>query len=399
VDDVILTFLRSEEAFALRREHAAPPGSPEPDPVRLVAELRRGLDGERARALTTQILLERRAHAKFDDPGRLLFERVALQQATSPGIARWRAALPPAGSRVVDLGCGLGADAMAFRRAGHWIVAVDRDPDRAALARHNVQADRASDAAATPVRAAIAVVGDAAHLPAHGDVLFVDPDRRTERGRVFRLADASPGPEDIAPLFGRFATVLVKAPPALPDEEIPPDADVHFLSEGGECREAMLRFGEGVHPGRRRAVLVETGEFLDADDGGQAPVAGPGAFLLDPDPALRRAGGVGVLAARLDAGRVSAGATYLFADAPCPDRWARSYRVRDVFPFRERDWKRRLAEDPPRELIVKQRGVGVEESRIRATAPRAAGGPRLALVLWADGPKRVACLCEPVDPR
>ncbi|MBZ0269906.1 SAM-dependent methyltransferase, partial [bacterium] len=127
----LLRFLASEEAFALRREHAAPPGSPPSDPLRLASALRRELPVEHARALAEQIELERRAYAKFADPRALLFERVALEQATSPGIAWFHAATVASaagdGARVVDLGCGLGGDAMAFVAAGCRVVAVDRD--------------------------------------------------------------------------------------------------------------------------------------------------------------------------------------------------------------------------------------------------------------------------------
>ncbi len=386
----MIEFLRGEEAFALRREFGAPPGQPEPDPLRLATQLRRRLEAERARALAEQIVLERRAHAKFEDPSRLLFDRVALEQATSPGIARWRAASLPEGARVVDLGCGLGADAMALARAGHRVVAIDRDATRAALAMHNLGAAGGT---------AQVVCGDAAALPAWGDVLYADPDRRTGRGRVFRLTETSPDLAMLRAVAGRFASLCVKAPPALSDSEVPPDADAYFLSEGSECREAFLRMGEGASGGRRFAVLVESGEVRPVGEADPAPVAADGTYLLDPDPALRRAGGVDDLADELGAGRAAAGVTYLFAEEPAADGWARSYRVRSVFPFRPRDWERKAAEDPPRELVVKQRGVGIDEASVRAKTPWCAAGPRLALVIWADGPRRIACLCEPIDPR
>ncbi|HMB70119.1 MAG TPA: hypothetical protein VKU85_12440 [bacterium] len=390
----ILRFLASDEAFALRRELAAPPATPEPDPLRLVTALRGRVSGELARALAEQVLLERRAFAKFPDPTLLLLERVALEQATSPAIATFHAAALPRGARVVDLGCGLGADARAFARAGHAVVAVDRDPARAFLARHNLEVAFAEGAAG-----ALVVAGDATALPARGDVLFADPDRRRGRGRTFALRDTSPDAATIRGLLPRFARALVKAPPAIPDEDVPRDASVDFLSEGGECREALLRFGEGAEPGRVRAVLAATGETRTVPPGPRARVASPGAFLLDPDPALRRAGGVDGLAEELDAGRVAPDVTYLFAAAAPRTPWARAYRVLEVFAYRKRDLDRRLAADPPRELVVKQRGAGIAEADVRRGVPRSADGPARTVILWPDGARRLACLAEVVDPR
>jgi SAM-dependent methyltransferase len=344
-------------------------------------------------------VLERRAHVKFDGPERMLFERTALEQATSPGAARHHAASVPAGASVLDLGCGIGADAIAFARAGHAVLAVDRDAHRAALAAHNLRVSAAGSGRSLAVR------GDAGALPGRADVLFVDPDRRSSggRGRTFRLADTSPSWERIAGLAPSFDTVLVKAPPALPDAEIPPDAAVDFLSEGGECREAFLRLGAGAAPGARRVVRVDA----PADDpdaartivpGPAAPVADAGAFLLDPDPALRRAGGIDALAHELGAARVASRVSYLFAPRAPASPWVRAYRVLAAAPYRHRDLARLLADDPPRELVVKQRGLQLDEAAIRRGLPHAAAGPRRVVVLWRDGARRRVCLAEPLDP-
>ncbi|MBZ0266844.1 hypothetical protein K8I85_01690, partial [bacterium] len=70
-----------------------------------------------------------------------------------------------------------------------------------------------------------------------------------------------------------------------------------------------------------------------------------------------------------------------------------------VLPYRPRDLARLLGEDPPRELVVKQRGLALREAEVRRGLPSAPGGPRRVLVLWGDGKRRVACLGEAVDPR
>lgn len=395
--DPVFAFLASEEAFELRREFAAPPGTSPPDPIRLGNALRRRLPADAARALAEQITLERRAHGKFSDPTGLLFERDALEQATSPGIARHHAQSIPDGASVLDLGCGIGTDSMAFAAGGHRVVAVDRNRERVTLASFNL---RAALPGSGP---AVAVVGDAAEPPAGADVLFLDPDRRTARGRAFRLADASPDADALERLRHGYAHTLVKAPPALPDAEIPPDAAVEFLSEGGECREALLRFGPDETAGAVRAIRVEDGALrLCGPDARAVPrrsADAPGAYLLDPDPALRRAGGVDALANELDAARVAPDSTYLFTDREPDSVWVRTYRVLTEQAFRARDLAKLLAEEPPGELIVKQRGVKIPEAELRRSLPTQPGGPVRILVLWADGPRRRVCLCAPVDPR
>ncbi|MFN8176694.1 MAG: hypothetical protein U0167_02140 [bacterium] len=387
----LFAFLASAEAFALRDELRGTDAAA--DPLRLAAALRKRLAPAQARALAEQILLEGRAGAKLPEAARLLFERVPLEQATSPACAARHAACVPAGAAVVDAGCGLGADSYAFARAGCRVIALERDPFRAKLARHNLGVLAGESSRSLVAR------GEAARLPARGDALFLDPDRRASGRRQASLATSSPSWSEIAALLPRFARALVKAPPALADDEIPPECAVEFLSEGGECKEALLRFGAGETPGRRAAVLAATGETRVVEDGPPAGDAANGAFLLDPDPALRRAGGVDALARELGAARVSPESTYLFADVDPRSTWARAYPVLHVFPYRPSDLARRLASDPPREILVKQRGLRLPEADVRRGLPREVDGPIRVVVLFPRGRARVACLCAPPDPR
>lgn len=74
--------------------------------------------------------------ARFDEQGRYSLTPEALAMA----MAKKNRC-----EKVLDLGCGLGGNAIAFARAGASVTAVERDPDRAALARHNVELYRVQD--------------------------------------------------------------------------------------------------------------------------------------------------------------------------------------------------------------------------------------------------------------
>jgi SAM-dependent methyltransferase len=96
---------------------------------------------ELSAAALSQVALRRRARTKFGDAADELFlTRDGLEQATRPDLAAHHAArLRAAGAtRVVDLGCGIGTDARAFADAGLEVLAVERDPATAAVARANL---------------------------------------------------------------------------------------------------------------------------------------------------------------------------------------------------------------------------------------------------------------------
>src|SRR3954447_9901314 len=112
------------------------------DVVRIVSRLRgAGHSGELVAAVLGQARLRAKAVAKFGDfASRMLFTPEGLEQATRLRVAALHAGrFAEAGVDVVaDLGCGIGADAMAFAALDLGVVAVERDELTAAVAAYNL---------------------------------------------------------------------------------------------------------------------------------------------------------------------------------------------------------------------------------------------------------------------
>src|SRR5690606_5063039 len=81
--------------------------------------------------------------------------RAGLEQATRLGVAaRHAGRMRRAGiSRVADLGCGIGGDALAFAGAGLGVMAVDADEVTAAIAAYNLAPFVRAHPVAEPVEA------------------------------------------------------------------------------------------------------------------------------------------------------------------------------------------------------------------------------------------------------
>jgi SAM-dependent methyltransferase len=125
---------------------------------RTVVRAARTDDARRRRAST--VGFERPA-VRLDDEGRwsLTPERLALAFAETVR-----------GCSVVDAACGAGGDAIALARAGCRVTAIELDPRRLALARHNAGVYGVADRITW-------VCGDALReVPARSaDVLYLDP--------------------------------------------------------------------------------------------------------------------------------------------------------------------------------------------------------------------------------
>lgn len=320
---------------------------------------------QRAAALG-QVQLRERAVAKFgDDAARMWFTRDGLEQATRPRVASHRAArLWAAQPRsVIDLGCGIGSDLIAFARAGLTAAGIDLDPVRAALAAANLEALGLTGA----VQQADATTID---LAAFG-VAFADPARRSGRGRTFDPDCWTPPWPFVEALLHRPS--VVKVAPGIPHDMVPEGVEAEWVSEGGEVKEAALWSPELATCRRRATVIPTTSDtglvsLTDEDDPWQdrdRPVRTVGSFLYEPDGAVIRAGLVTAVAGLVDGGLIDPHIAWVTANSRQPTPFARSYQVLEHLPYREKLLRAALRERGIGRLTIKKRGVDVVPEQLR----------------------------------
>lgn len=360
------------------------------DPVRVAALVRRlEPDAEKAAAATTQAQLRARGVAKFGEAAhQMFFTPDALEQATRTRVADHRAARLAAavpGGSVVDLGCGIGGDLIAFARAGLVAAGVDLDPVRAAMARANL------DALGLP---GAVQAGDATAIDPSGfDAAFADPARRGGRGRVFDVEGWTPPWPWVLDLLRRRA--LVKVAPGIDHDLVPAGVEAEWVSDGGEVKEAVLWSPDLSTTDRRATVIGERGlaTLTDQDDPG-ADVRDVGAFLYEPDGAVVRAGLVTAVAAGVDGGLVDEHIAYVTSDASFRTPFARGYRVLERLPYREKQLRAALQERGIGRLTIKKRGVQVVPEELRKRLALR-GDDEATLVLTRVAGQGTALLVEP----
>lgn len=320
--------------------------------------MRRHWPAAQAAAALNQVALRRRGIAKFGGLAEQLFlTSDGLEQATRADVGRWRAArLVSAGAEsVLDLGCGVGADAIAFAEAGLDVVAVEADPATAVLAQANLGP-----------RGRV-LCGDAVELApellAGGVAVFADPSRRTAAGRTWRVGDLSPSWDFVVGLLAERLG-CVKAAPGLPSAFIPDGVATTWVSHRGDLVETSLWSGPWP-AGSRSAVLLPSGAELAAGERREPPAGPVGRYLYEPDPAVIRAGAVAALAERLDARTASPGIAYLFADALVRSPFATAFDVLDELPFDERTLRSWVREQGIGVIEIKVRGLDVDPAVLR----------------------------------
>ncbi|RBO71377.1 class I SAM-dependent methyltransferase, partial [Microbacterium sp. H6] len=349
-------------------------------------------------AVVGQAHLRSRAATKFGPfAARMLFTRAGLEQATRLGVAaRHAQRIRQSGfTRVADLGCGIGGDALAFAGAGLQVHAVDADEVTSAIAAYNL-APFGDDAAVRHETAeeALSRLDD-------GDAVWMDPARRTSGHSETRRVSA----DDYSPSLDWAFDVAARRPtgiklgPAHDRDALPADAEAQWVSADGSVVELVVWSGSLAREGVRRAALVIRGErsheLMAAADTADEPVRELGAFLHEPDGAVIRARLIGEVARSLDAGMLDEHIAYLTSDAALTSPFVQSFRVRETLPASPKAINAALKANDVGRLEIKKRGVDVDPAAFRKKLTLR-GDQDATLILVRIGDQRRAILADRV---
>ncbi|MEH1169837.1 methyltransferase domain-containing protein [Micromonospora sp. CPCC 205539] len=390
-----LATLRTPEGSAALATAAGLAGG---DPLTAASALRAtGVPPTLAAAALTQAELRHRAVGKFGPAAAGMFlTRAGLEQATRRVVADRRAArLRAAGVRTLaDLGCGLGADALAAARAGIRVYGVEADPLTAAMAAANAAA--AGLAELFTVECGDATTFDVSRV----DGVFCDPARRragTGR-RIFDPRAYSPPWDFVTGLAERVPHTVVKVAPGLDHALIPPGAEAEWVGVDGDLVEAALWCGELAEVPRRATLYRAATDChqLTGSGAAEAPVGAPRRYLYDPDPAVVRAHLVAELAGELDATLGDPSIAYLYADRPTRTPYARCLEITDVLPFSLKRLRALLRDRRVGRVEILKRGSALTPEQLRRDL-RLAGDAAASLVLTRVAGAPTVLICQPVD--
>ncbi|MEM9789071.1 MAG: class I SAM-dependent methyltransferase [Planctomycetota bacterium] len=370
--DAWRTLLTPDAEPLLAAVRDADPGSPA-----TLERLRRLVPPGHDAAALVRVAMQR-AHARrkadakrIPRADRLLADPDAIEQATAWPVAlykarrlahAWRQLATERRRPLLDLCSGAGIDAMALRNAGTPVLALDADPARALMTRHN---------AGCPVACA-----DIANLRLAGRPFHLDPARRdaaTGR-RAHRLADYAPDPYALADPLAAAPFGLIKLSPGVDRDEahhladrFPADTQLEFVSHDHALGHAHLWLDTThalnlTNAPRAAARIDPIGQAATlAGAPGQPDIAPLGAYLFTVDAAVERA----ELMHRLGLPSPHPALGLLTADEPSDSPWLTPFRVLDHRPYQLKRLKRILAEHHAGVVEVKTRDKAVDPDRLQ----------------------------------
>jgi hypothetical protein len=355
--------------------------------LRLGTELRARYPVDLVVDALAQHELRLRARAKFSRAMDMFFTRPGLEQASAEVIAGHRLARYSGAGLVADLCCGIGGDLTALA-AGRRVLAADRDPLHLRMALANAEAYRVA-------AGVTAVAADVREVSLRGvDAVFIDPARRAGHRRL-RAGDSEPPLDWCLGLAEAVARTGIKAAPGLPRDAVPPTWELEFIAVGRELKEAVA-WSPALATAPTRATILPGGHTLTPGPGAPVPVRAPGGFLLDPSPAVTRAGVVADLARLAGAWKIDEQIAFLSADTAVHTPFARTLEVIDSAPWHQRSLPARLRALDVGAVDIRRRGLAGDVAELHRQL-RLSGSRRVTVVMTRvqDRPWGLVCVDVP----
>ncbi len=318
----------------------------------------------------------------------MFFDPLRFEQATSEGLARYKASLGPAGP-IADLCCGMGGDLLGLARH-HTVTGVDFDPGCCLFAQAN--------AGVNQLPRVTIQCADACHFPVGKfSAWHIDPDRRPAKKRTIDVAAHQPPLSALELLLQANPHGAIKlAPAASPPEPWMERAELCWLGEQRECKQLFVCFGDwATSPGSRSAILVaEHGEQLGRWVGEADAIATlcehPSEFVFEPHAAIRAAGLAGAVACQRGWQQLASGIRYFTGPAACREPGIRCCRRIEQLAYDRKRVKAALAARRLGRLEIKTHHSGLDPA-MEQRRLKVAGDERATLFIYPRN-DRLQCL-------
>ncbi len=166
--------------------------------------------------------------------------RRSIEQCSSEQLALYKSNIF-SGDSVLILAAGLGIDDWAFSFSFNQVTSIDSDTELNAISRYNFNVLGRKNIER--------IDGNAEEFLENNkdkfDLIYIDPDRRNEKGRQILLSEHQPNVVELLPkLFEVCPKVLIKCSPLYDFEmaisELPCTSEIYSVSKYGEMKELLI---------------------------------------------------------------------------------------------------------------------------------------------------------------
>lgn len=268
--------------------------------------------------------------------------KINLEQCSSEHTALIKQTLIPKGAKVIDITGGFGVDACYIAQEARRVIHCELDPELSEIVNHNVQQLRVYniECIATDGIAYLREQPDDSF-----DYIYIDPSRRVNYSKVFRLEDCEPNIVALQDLFfTKSKYILTKLSPlldiSLGISSIKHVKMVYIISLDNDCKELLFiqeRGFEGEPMIRAiRLFKDQLQDFIFTYTQEKAILTRyktPQKYLYEPDVSIIKAGAFKSIGKYFALGKLHQHTHLYTGDELIPDFPGRIFTIVRTIPF------------------------------------------------------------------
>ena len=182
---------------------------------------------------------EKKLPTWFNTPGIYYPPKVSIEQASSEIAARYKSRLIK-GNKILDITGGFGVDSFSFSKTTLEVIHCEHNPELSKIAEHN-----ANVLGITNIRFIQQDgISYLKQTDEEFDTIYIDPSRRVNSQKVFKLIDCEPDVvSNLDLLLKKSPRIMIKTSPLLDIQagliELRQVQNIHVISHRNDCKELL----------------------------------------------------------------------------------------------------------------------------------------------------------------
>jgi len=268
---------------------------------------------------------------------------ISIEQASSERTALYKNTLIDDGELLIDLTGGFGVDSFYFSQKAKQVVHCEINPELSEIAKYN--------AGQLGQKNIQFFAGNGIDILNQGaavyDTVFIDPSRRVNTRKVFKLDDCEPNIiQWQQEIFKKSKRIIIKTSPlldiSLSISQLKNVREVHVISIKNECKELLFVLEKGfIGEIQIHSILLNNDRelnfsFPEHEEKNTPLLLGePLEYLYDPDSALLKAGCFKLIAKRLNLKKLHLN-THLYTSQDEINSFpGRVFKIREVMDYKD----------------------------------------------------------------
>lgn len=284
--------------------------------------------------------------AFYNTPNIVYPTKLSMEQCSSGKTGIFKSNLVD-GDHLIDLTGGFGVDSYYFSKQFKQVTYVEQSQSLFEIVKSNFNKLKANN---------VDLVNSTAEefletTNKKADVVYIDPSRRNENQRVFKLDECTPNIIELAPAIFELADkILIKASPLLDIKQSLKDlkyvSKVWVVSVDNDCKEVLylLKNGNTKEPQINTINLTKTDQefhfnFLE-ESGTNSSYSEPLNYIYEPNASILKAGAFNSIAKKYEVKKLAPN-SHLYTSEELIEHFpGRTFKVEKVLPYQPKDFRK-----------------------------------------------------------